>query len=115
MCNINSHQIKPESRASRTEQFVLQASAKNKIESRDKFTSNNHRNDQHFMTGIDHNVHTRPWSPKQTGTSVKDVQNSLQSMTVASQESFNLPKLQILTFSGNPTDYCKFIAILTVT
>jgi hypothetical protein len=25
------------------------------------------------------------------------------------QESFNLPKPEILTLSGNPTDYCKFI------
>ena len=38
-----------------------------------------------------------------------DVWRGLQTMASTIQESFNLPKPDILTFSGNPADYCKFI------
>lgn len=39
-----------------------------------------------------------------------DLLNGFISMTDRVQESLNLPKPEILAFSGNPADYCKFIS-----
>ncbi|XP_045214465.2 uncharacterized protein LOC123564751 [Mercenaria mercenaria] len=38
-----------------------------------------------------------------------DLFNGFMAMTSSVQESLNLPKPELLTFSGNPADYCKFI------
>ncbi|KAH3882286.1 hypothetical protein DPMN_006220 [Dreissena polymorpha] len=38
-----------------------------------------------------------------------DVYRIFRDMTISVQESLNLPKPEILTFSGNPADYSKFI------
>ena len=47
-----------------------------------------------------------PWTNDRNNSSSAD---AFQAMASAIQESFNLPKPQLLTFNGNPTDYCKFI------
>ncbi|KAH3711811.1 hypothetical protein DPMN_071485 [Dreissena polymorpha] len=38
-----------------------------------------------------------------------DVYRGFRDMTISVQESLNLPKPEILTFSGNPADYSNFI------
>ena len=48
---------------------------------------------------------------KQSGTSnVTNIDAAFQHLAATLQEGFNLPKPELLTFNGTPTDYCKFIS-----
>ena len=44
-------------------------------------------------------------TPRQT----RDMDNAFEKLATALQEGFALPKPELLTFSGNSIDYCKFI------
>ena len=44
-----------------------------------------------------------------TKSSSSDLNDGLKLMAATINEGFNLPKPNILSFSGNPADYCKFI------
>ena len=40
--------------------------------------------------------------------SVTSIDAAFKQLATALQEGFNLPKPELLTFNGTPTDYCKF-------
>ena len=41
--------------------------------------------------------------------SVTSIDAAFKQLATTLQEGFNLPKPEMLTFNGTPTDYCKFI------
>ena len=60
---------------------------------------------------VNFNLHAKTYGPNagESQTSVNTIERVFQQLTSTLQEGFNLPKPELLTFSGNPIDYCKFI------
>ncbi|CAC5425025.1 unnamed protein product [Mytilus coruscus] len=49
------------------------------------------------------------WQEEEETKSNSSIDIAFQRLASALQEGFNLPKPELLTFDGKPTDYCKFI------
>lgn len=45
----------------------------------------------------------------ETSQQTGDIESAFEKLASALQEGFTLPKPELLTFSGNSIDYCKFI------
>ena len=60
---------------------------------------------------VNFNLHMKVNRPNagESQTSVNTIESVFQQLATTLQEGFNLPKPELLTFSGNPIDYCKFI------
>ena len=60
---------------------------------------------------VSFNLHAKVHRPNagESQTSVNTIESVFQQLASTLQEGFNLPKPELLTFSGNPIDYCKFI------
>ena len=60
---------------------------------------------------VNFNLHAKVHRPNtgESQTSVNTIESVFQQLATTLQEGFNLPKPELLTFSGNPIDYCKFI------
>ena len=60
---------------------------------------------------VNFNLHAKVHRPNagESQTSVNTIESVFQQLASTLQEGFNLPKPELLTFSGNPIDYCKFI------
>ena len=60
---------------------------------------------------VNFNLHAKVHRPNagESQTSVNTIESLFQQLASTLQEGFNLPKPELLTFSGNPIDYCKFI------
>ena len=60
---------------------------------------------------VNFNLHAKVHRPDagESQTSVNTIESVFQQLASTLQEGFNLPKPELLTFSGNPIDYCKFI------
>ena len=60
---------------------------------------------------VNFNLHAKVHRPDagESQTSVNTIESVFQQLATTLQEGFNLPKPELLTFSGNPIDYCKFI------
>ena len=60
---------------------------------------------------VNFNLHAKIHRPDagESQTSVNTIESVFQQLASTLQEGFNLPKPELLTFSGNPIDYCKFI------
>ena len=60
---------------------------------------------------VNFNLHAKAYGPNtgESQTSVNTIETVFQQLASTLQGGFNLPKPELLTFSGNPIDYCKFI------
>ena len=60
---------------------------------------------------VNFNLHAKAYGPNtgESQTSVNTIESVFQQLASTLQEGFNLPKPELLTFSGKPIDYCKFI------
>lgn len=55
------------------------------------------------------NKHVSTISPSVSGTPYADLESAFQRLAFTLHEGFNMPKPELLTFGGSPTEFCKFI------
>lgn len=72
-------------------------------------SSRNSEHREHTQENVTVNNEQPPEIKVVNTSSTSDIDSAFQKLASALQEGFNLPKPELLTFDGRPTDYMKFI------